>query len=237
MPFIRFRAVMKIVFPIIILLLFFVSFSNGANKNSADESSSNGNLVHRYSIKSGLIEYDISGRGSVKIKGKKSFFFKNYGALSIEEEQSITTRSGSETKTHTMKKLDNLTTYNVTIFNKAITRNTDYAAIPYFISGKSMSGSKKLQLIKQGGKKIGTDTVLGYTCNVWRTQKGRECLYKDQIPLWFEASIMGINKKIIAKNIVFNINIPNKKFDLPKFSITTLPSYLSMQEVIKRAEK
>jgi len=68
-------------------------------------------------------------------------------------------------------------------------------------------------LKKMGGKKIGSDKVAGYSCDVWELMGTKQCLYKG-IPLKIESDVMGIKSVEIATKAEFS-TVTNKDFKLP----------------------
>ncbi len=75
-------------------------------------------------------------------------------------------------------------------------------------------------LSKLGGKKLDqTDNVQGYACNVWTLMGAKQCMYKDQVPLWIETNMMGIKQKTTAISVKFNHSIPDGQFALPDYPV------------------
>ncbi len=75
-------------------------------------------------------------------------------------------------------------------------------------------------MMKQmGGKKTGTDQVLGYNCDVWTLMGStKQCMYKG-IPLKIESNVMGIKSREIATKVEFDISLSKDDFKLPDFPI------------------
>ncbi len=200
--------------------------------------------VKRYSIESGIIEYKVSGGGNIlgvisETKGSNKLYFKNYGAVTLEEQEITTTMSGTvsqEEKTHTMKKIDNVTVYVVDFEKKKIKKGTDPIGSQYLASGKNMSADSEIQLQKMGGKKIGTEKIIGYSCEVWSIMGGKQWLYKGQVPLRVEAEIMGMKSGMIAVKATFNKSIPDSKFQLPDYNIEVLPNYMSEGQAVQQGK-
>lgn len=198
-------------------------------------------VVKRYTIESGEVHYQITGSGDVmgmktKTGGKKSLLFKNYGTLQLEEERSQKVMSGTVnevTKEHSLSKLDNTTIYSVDFSSKKIIASTDPVAINY--RGQNMGEKATAILSGLGGRKIGTDQVLGYDCNIWMVTGAKECLYKDQVPLWIEIDIMGITTKHKATAIRFNQAIDDNRFSLPNYPLEKSPMLMSEADIKRSA--
>ncbi len=84
--------------------------------------------------------------------------------------------------------------------------------------GKNMKESGEAMMLKMGGKKTGTDTVLGYTCDVWNLMGTKQCIYKG-IPLKVETNMMGIKNVELATKAEFDISLSKDDFKLPDFPI------------------
>ncbi|MDA3896096.1 MAG: hypothetical protein PF482_08115 [Desulfobacteraceae bacterium] len=200
--------------------------------------------VKRYSIETGMIEYEVNGGGNIlgmvsETKGSNTLYFKNYGAVTLEEQETTTTMSGmvsKKDKAHTMKKIDNVTVYVVDFKRKKINKSTDPVGSQYLASGKNMSADSDTQLQKMGGQKIGTEKVLGYPCEVWSILGGKQWLYKGQVPLRVEAEVMGMKSGMVAVKATFNKSVPDSKFQLPDYKIEVSPDYVSEGQALQQGE-
>ncbi|ACN17927.1 hypothetical protein HRM2_48790 [Desulforapulum autotrophicum HRM2] len=201
--------------------------------------------VKRYSLASGMIEYEVTGGGNVmgmisETRGYGTLYFKNYGDVTMEEQTTTTTVSGmvsKEDKAHTMKKIDHVTVYTVDFEREKINKGTDPIASQYLASGKNMSVDSEAQLQKMGGKKIGTEKVLGYSCEVWSLMGGKQWLYKGQVPLRIESEMMGMKSGMVAVKATFNKSVPDSKFKLPDYKIEVSPDYLSEGQALQQGEE
>jgi hypothetical protein len=84
--------------------------------------------------------------------------------------------------------------------------------------GKSPMEMGEAMLKQMGGKKIGTDKVLGYTCDVWEMMGTKQCIYKG-IPLKIESNVMGLKNTEVATKAEFDISISDEDLKLPDFPI------------------
>lgn len=195
--------------------------------------------IKRYTFESAIVKYNIMGQGNMMgiethTSGTKSLYFKNYGEQLIEKsEQTIAYRGDTkdERRTHTFKKIDNLTVYNVDFKQKKILKTKDPIADKY---QEISRGGHLAILVAQGGKRVGMDKVLGLKCEIWNITGTSQCLYKNQIPLWIEADIMGLKQKTVASDIKFNVNIEDKEFELPKYSIEMCTTMQTSLETTKQ---
>jgi len=182
-----------------------------------------------YDVKSGKIEYEIKGSSDMmgmkmKTVGKKTVIFSDHGAQNLSEENKVTkqTMSGKTktTESHTLSYMKESMIYTVDFDSKKIMRMENMAASMGALmgSGKNMKQTGEEMMKKMGGKKSGTDKVLGYTCDVWSLMGTKQCIYKG-IPLKMETSMMGIINTEVATKAEFNILLPKDDFKLPDFPV------------------
>ncbi|WP_309496891.1 hypothetical protein [Sulfurovum sp.] len=182
-----------------------------------------------YDLKSGKVEYEIKGSGSImgqKMEsiGKKRVIFDDNGAKNLTEENKIDKQiimgQKNITKTHTMTYMKNGMVYHVNFDNRRIMRMENMAASMGALmgGGQNMKQSGEAMMTKMGGKKTGTDTVLGYTCDVWNLMGTKQCMYKG-IPLRVESNIMGIKTTELATKAEFDLSLSSDDFMLPDFPI------------------
>jgi len=188
-----------------------------------------GEMMKKYDVKSGKVEYDIRGSGefmgvSIKTIGKKRVIFDNYGVKDLTEinkvEKKTINGKANIKKSHTMKYMNNAMIYSVSFKDKKIMRmqNPAMALGALFGGGKNMQQAGESMMQTMGGKKVGTDKVLGYTCTVWSIMGSKQCTYKGVI-LKIETDIMGIKNTEIATKVEFDISMNKSDFALPKFAI------------------
>jgi hypothetical protein len=194
--------------------------------------------MQRYDVKSGKVDYKIKGSGNVmgmaqiKTVGKKRIVFDDYGAKSLEERVEVkkeTTMGQTQTtKTHTLVYMDGDAVYSVDFNRKQITKtdNMGKAMLGAMGNGKSAKEAGLAMMKKMGGKKIGTDTVLGYTCDVWELMGTKQCIYKG-ITLKIESDIMGLKQTEVATKADFDISTDADTFRLPDFPVTDMTSDVS----------
>ena len=178
-----------------------------------------------FDIKSGKVTYTIRGSANMmgiatQIEGKKRVVFDNYGARNLTETVRQEKRSGmggnQTTKTHTMTLMDGGTIYQVDFRHKKIIKMANVGAA--MLGGGNMR-QKGLAMMKQmGGRKTGTDRVLGYTCDIWELMGTKQCIYKG-ITLKVESNIMGITNTEIATDAEFDIGLSGRDFKLPDYPV------------------
>ena len=187
------------------------------------------NQMKLYDVKSGKIEYEIKGSGEImgqkmKTVGKKRVIFDNNGAKNLTEENKIDKQTimGQKkvTKTHTMTYMKESMIYHVDFKAKRIMRMENMAASMAALmgGGKNMKQTGEEMMKKMGGKKTGTDKVLGYTCDVWDLMGTKQCMYKG-IPLRVETNVMGLKNIEVATKAEFDISLSKDDFKMPDFPI------------------
>ena len=195
----------------------------------------NTDMMKKYEVKSGKIEYSLKESGNimgmVKIKGvgKKRLVFDNYGVKNLTEENKIkkeTTGGKSKVeKTHTIQYMNASIMYQVDFERKKIIRMKNPAIAmamnAMMGAGKNVGQASEAMIKSMGGKKVGTDKVLGYSCDVWDLMGIKQCIYKG-IPLSIESNIMGLKSIQVATKADFDISLSEDDFKLPNFPLVDM---------------
>jgi hypothetical protein len=188
-------------------------------------------MPKRYDIRSGKILYEIRGGGDImgmvktKTFGKKRLIFDDFGAREIVElskvEKETAGGKSKVKKEHTLRYTNGAILYDVSFKRKKIVRmnNPGLAAGVLLGGGQSMSKAGEAMLRKMGGKKIGSDTVLGHTCDVWSLMGAKQCIYKGVV-LKVETDIMGVKSTEVAVKAQFNLSLDKEVFTLPDYPIS-----------------
>jgi len=87
-----------------------------------------------------------------------------------------------------------------------------------FGGGENLKESGEKMMKSMGGKKLGTDKVLGYTCDVWELMGSKQCIYKG-IPLRVVTDVMGLKSTEVATKAEFDLSLTQKDFTLPDYSV------------------
>ena len=190
-------------------------------------------MMKRYDVKSGKIEYSIKESGDimgmVKIKGvgKKRLVFDNYGMKDLTEENKVkkeTTGGQTKiTKKHTIQYMNDGIMYRVDFKKKTIVRmeNPAMGMNAMLGGGKNIGQTGEAMMKSMGGKKVGTDKVLGYSCDVWDLMGVKQCIYKG-IPLRIESNIMGLKSLEVATKAEFDISLNEDDFKLPEYPLVDM---------------
>ena len=202
------------------------------------------NKLKRYNIKSGIVKYTttISGKvmgSTINGSGTESVYFKDWGAVELKEEQSTQTSTmkffgkvkTEKTSTHTINKLDNGESYVVEFDKKQIFLGRDMAMdmTKAFHPNADAGDVGKSMLESMGGKKIGTESILGYNCDVWDIKGAKQWMYKG-IVLKMDITVFGIRTLTEATSAKFNITVADSNFKLPDFPIQKEEGFMNNQE-------
>lgn len=169
-----------------------------------------------YGIKSGKVLSKTTsttkyGLAKTKEEGSLTEVFDDYGKKIFTETKSelIVNVSGSKTtkQNHMLMLTDGKVHYRVDFKHKKINKSVQ--------NSSEMDGlSLEEMLVKVGGKKVGTDTVLGYTCTEWEVDSMKACLYKG-------VTLRETGKDYIrvATKAEFDITLTESDFKLPDYPI------------------
>lgn len=185
-------------------------------------------MYKKYDISSAKIDYKITGSSDImgmvtKTVGKKRVVFSNFGAKELVEENKVDKEviGGKSTinKSHTLTLMDKSIIYNVDFNKKRTMRMQNHAIVMMGLSKtNTVQQVGKKMMLQMGGKKIGTDKILGYKCDIWAMMGTKQCIHKGVI-LRVETDMMGIKGSEVATNIEFDISKDTNKFKLPNFPI------------------
>lgn len=176
-----------------------------------------------YEMKSGIVEYAISGGGNImgmqsESSGKRRLVFDRWGLLQIQKEQRVSTVMGQTTKTDSIIKIDNGIVYAIDADKKVIIKQ------PFEMFGQTdnqdMLKMGKEMFKKMGGKQIGTGSILGYACEIWELMGTKIWIHKG-VALKVEAEMMGIKHTEEAVDVKFDIAIDQNEFAIPDLPVKT----------------
>ncbi len=183
-------------------------------------------------VRSGKIDYEIRGSGNMmgmrtETIGKKRMIFDRYGVRTLTEVNKIEKQTmGGHTETtrsHTIVYMNGEEMKTVDFSTKTITvkKNPAYTMMKSMKEADSAVPLGLAMLQKMGGKKIGTDNVLGYPCDVWEIMGSKQCVYKG-VALRVETDVMGIKQTEMATKAAFDIDIDESSFKLPDFPVNDM---------------
>ncbi len=219
--------------------------NNMANVNT-NEKTTQKNTLKRYKLKSGIVKFEtkINGKvmgSTVTGSGTEALYFKDWGDVELKKQDSkqvtkinmFGQKKTEVQETHVMDKLDNGKSYHVDMKNKTIFLRRDPAMemMKTFNDGDVVDPGKKM-LESMGGKIVGKEKVLGYTCDVWEIPGGKQWMYKG-LPLKLVMTVMGITTTHTAVSAKFNTNVPDSYFKLPDYPVQKEEGYQNDQAYAK----
>ncbi len=196
-----------------------------------------------YKFKSGMVYYDVKTSSFDKklnshVEGIARLIFDNWGAKELKEEDVSEVQAGDFNDTrsrHTLYFVDNGTVYSVDFDEKKIYKSRDKDLDLAIVQKKDLSDESVKSLERVGAKKVGTEKIAGYECDLWEYNDQQVCLYKG-IPLKIVIKTAGFLSERKAVKAIFDEPIPPKEFKLPEFSIVEDEAYSSDKSSIVRTE-
>ncbi len=169
-----------------------------------------------YTIKSGYIEYKVTGNST----GTRKMWWDDYGNKS-RTESNITTVTkilgiSNETKEETVNVTKKNQFWNANLVEK-VYQTGIYDIEENLAFYENMTPAEKKAFEKQmldqyGGSIIGKETIMGYECDIISVMGAKSWVYKG-IALKTEASILGITITETAVKFDQNIVVPAAKFE------------------------
>jgi len=166
--------------------------------------------INRYAVKSATIVYKHTGM----TEGKQTVYIADYGQKEADYSELTASAFGFSTTT---KELE-LTLGNV-VYSVDLTEKTGTKTILPDIKDLDKKEVKdyeqlgKEMMESMGFEKVGTEKVLGKSCEVWEGMGTKSWIWKN-IPLKTEMNMMG-KSTIIATSIDLS-NPPASKFKVPQ---------------------
>ncbi len=184
--------------------------------------------TNRYDMKSAIVEYEIVGTGDVMgskatVSGNSKLYFKDFGKMEFSEEKIVQNIDGDKEEEHTITKIAGNKIFNVD-FNEQVTYQQELVLDEQDNPFLNLKNSNTL--ISLGAKKIGTEAILGYKCDIWQLGEDKIWIY-NTVPLKFVNKSLGVVQIQEAKLAVFNIDIKDDKFKLPSFPIRAVDDVLT----------
>ncbi|MCF6268992.1 MAG: hypothetical protein L3J41_04725 [Melioribacteraceae bacterium] len=166
----------------------------------------------RYEYKSGKVVYKSSG----SVTGTETMYFDNYGMVEVKNTKSTLEMMGIKRETDTKVIMKDKWLY--TIDNKTGEANKmENPIYSMFPEGGDLEKAGEEMMINMGGKKVGTETLLGKECDIWEIEKlmSKVWVWKS-IPLKSEVSMMGISINQIATSVEVDIDVSPDEFKIPE---------------------
>ena len=184
--------------------------------------------TNRYDVKSAIVEYQIAGSGEVMgekatLSGTSKLYFKNFGDLELSEEKIVQSSNADEEEEHNITKIVGTKMYNVDFNEKVIYQQEMVQDEENPLLNLKNSDT----LTSMGAKKIGSEAILGYKCDIWQLGEDKIWIY-NSVPLKFVSKSLGLVQIQEAKLAVFNVDIKDDKFKLPPFPVKAVDHVLNI---------
>ncbi|MBF7071047.1 hypothetical protein [Aliarcobacter butzleri] len=179
---------------------------------------------NRYDMKSGIVEYEIvgdDGKTNGSINGTSKLVFKDFGAIELVDEKTTQIIAGEQETERTVSKIVKDTLYTADFDDEII-----YSQKLVLDEDSSIQNIKNRESFTQmGAKYLGTETILGYKCDVWQLGEDKIWVY-NSVPLKQISKSLGVVQMQIAKTATFNIDIKDDKFKLPNFPVKKIEAII-----------
>ena len=198
----------------------------------------------RYPVESATILYDIDTTGeSSGLKthtlGVARLVFDNWGAREIKEEDATEVQTGDFNETNNrrnMSKIDFGTIYTIDYDENITYKTRDRDLDAAIAEGKDLSAENFTFLKDLHATKAGTETIVGLTCDVWKSENQEVCLYQG-IPLKITIHAEGFQSSRTAVYAKIDVPIQESEFALPDhFPIIIDDDYTSNASARTRSE-
>ena len=170
----------------------------------------------RYKIRSGIVEYKMSGMQT----GTETIYFDRWGMREARYTQTEIKVANMSVKQNRLTLLHGEWTYGVDLDKKTGTKTPT----PLW---KELTGAAKRQgkdateigeemLARMGGRKIGAETLLGKSCDVWeiKSMNTKSWIWQG-VTLKTEVNMMGKMMTTEAVRLQDNVSVPEEKLTLP----------------------
>ena len=194
---------MKIRVIILTTLLLLINFLSAQTKE-----------FKRYSMKSGVVKYEISGMQN----GTAEMFFDDFGMKEATYENTVIEMYGIKQESKSINYLQGYWQYNIDqISNSATkTKNTILESIVENSEDGDLVVIGQEMFKSMGGTLIGEEDVIGKPCKIWELKSmGTKVWVWENVPLKTETNMMGISILRIATSVEKNADVPASKLEIP----------------------
>lgn len=195
-------------------LILFSCGESGKDESSNLGKNSDSEFQKVFGIKSGVIEYVISGSQ----EGTKTLYFDNWGMKQAEYMRSILTVKGFTKPINKLSVIDGEFQYNINMDQNSgtRTRNQILRTMEQLSGQKSFNEFGEQMLLSMGANKIGSEDFLGKTCDVYEMRStGTKLWVWEWITLKSETNSRGLEINITATRINEG-SVPKEKFKIPE---------------------
>ncbi len=199
----------------IFTFIFISCGDNSKNDNQNPENGKKSNFQKRYGVKSGIIEYDLSGVQ----EGTKTLYFDDWGMRQAEYTRSVISVSGYTKAVNLVTIIDGEYQYTINLDQKTgtKTRNPIIKEMETLKYEKGFNEFGEQMILKMGAEKVGSENFLGKNCDVYEIKKSNTKLWVwNWITLKSEVKSRAFDISTVATKIETDIPIPSSKFAVPE---------------------
>lgn len=221
------------------LIMAFTLFNCGDSSKDDSQSTikeSTSNFKKRYGVKSGIIEYTLSGSQ----EGTKTLYFDDWGMKQAEYTRSVLSIGGFSKSINIVNIIDGEYQYVINMDQRSgtRTRNPIIKAIEDLKDQKGFNEFGEQMLLSMGGNKIGRDEILGKECEVYAIgNTGTKLWVWEWITLKEETNSGGLNRILAATKINIGGSVPSSKFALPEKVVLNEVDLDNIENEMREANK
>lgn len=200
---------------LITALAFLSCGDSGKDDSSNLEKESTSEFQKRYGIKSGVIEYIITGSQ----EGTKTLYFDSWGMRQAEYTRSVLSVGGFTKPLNLANIIDGEFQYMINIDQNSgtKTRNPILKSIEQLKDQKGFNEFGEQMLLSMGANKIGSETFLGKDCDVYEMKStGTKLWVWEWLTLKSETKSGGLQINLTATRINEGGTVPKEKFKIPE---------------------
>lgn len=194
----------------------FLSCGDGSkDENDTSLKGTTADFQKRYGIKSGVIEYIITGSQ----EGTKTLYFDSWGMRQAEYTRSVLTVSGFTKALNLVNIIDGEFQYMINIDQNSgtKTRNPILKSIEQLRGQKGFNEFGEQMLLSMGANKIGSEEFLGKDCDVYEMKStGTKLWVWKWLTLKSVTKSGGLEINLIATRINDGGPVPSEKFKIPE---------------------
>lgn len=188
---------------------------SGKDDSSNLEKESTSEFQKRYGIKSGVIEYIITGSQ----EGTKTLYFDSWGMRQAEYTRSVLSVGGFTKPLNLANIIDGEFQYMINIDQNSgtKTRNPILKSIEQLKDQKGFNEFGEQMLLSMGANKIGSETFLGKDCDIYEMKStGTKLWVWEWLTLKSETKSGGLQINLTATRINEGGTVPKEKFKIPE---------------------
>lgn len=200
---------------LITALAFLSCGDSGKDDSSNLEKESTSEFQKRYGIKSGVIEYIITGSQ----EGTKTLYFDSWGMRQAEYTRSVLSVGGFTKPLNLANIIDGEFQYMINIDQNSgtKTRNPILKSIEQLKDQKGFNEFGEQMLLSMGANKIGSETFLGKDCDIYEMKStGTKLWVWEWLTLKSETKSGGLQINLTATRINEGGTVPKEKFKIPE---------------------